>query len=133
MGFEKIIEPTIAGVVGGGATGFMGGPFSEVTVPAGALIGGAVGLVGGVLSYFNNPDTNITNANNYTTQNTTQVSNNEIIIGSNSKIGQVSIKDDLVANQTAKQSQDLSSGLSTRTLLISGAVAGAVYLWRSKR
>lgn len=79
------------------------------------------------------PDT--TNANNYTTQYTTQIKNNEIIIGSNSKIGELTIKDKMLSKQNATQTAKAtsSSGLDTNLLLIGGATAGVVYLMRSKK
>jgi len=72
----------------------------------------------------------------YITQNIDQTKTNEVIIGENSEIGSLVIKDSmsLDANATAEQQQSASSsgssGLNTNLLLVAGAAAGAVYLWR---
>jgi len=93
-------------------------------VVGGYVLGAAA--ISAVSAYFAGDE--IINQNQYTTQNTTQIKNNEVIIGSGSKIGELTISDSQTANQTANPTQTagISSGIDP--LLLAGGAAFVAYL-----
>jgi uncharacterized protein HemX len=98
------------------------------------IIGGAVlgASALGLGSYFGlkNQAPDVTNQNSYIQQ--TQYKTNEIIIGSNSKIGELTIKDKMSMDATTEQKLNQDKGLNPNMLIVAGLAAGAVYLWRRK-
>lgn len=105
-----------------------------------AIIAGGSALGLGTYFGLSNQEPDVVNQDqrqtSYITQNIDQTKSNEIIIGENAEVGSLVIKDSmsLDANATAEQQATASnsSGLNTNMLLIAGAAAGAVYLWRKK-
>ncbi len=87
------------------------------------MLGTAV--VAGVSSYL--AGDKIINQQQSTTQYLTQIKNNEVIIGSNSKIGELTIKDSLVANQTATQEQTATQQDDLMKLLLVGGAGFVAY------
>lgn len=92
----------------------------------GLALASSIGL--GTYYGLKNQEPDVLNQNSYITQN--QYKSNEVIIGSNSKIGALTIKDKMTSEATTSQDASKSDNSLKNILLIAGIGAGSYFIYK---